>query len=356
MLVVIFSSLTAANIQDALRCNKVYNDNYYLGQICKLHEKHIDENTQWNQQLDDTSRPDQIKTVIFENSSVIYIPSQLFTKFKNVERVYLNGTKLEKVNEDSFIDARTVKEIYLNSNKLQEIKSASFSKASQCHILDLAYNLIDIIDSDAFEGLSQLRTLYLNNNRLKHLAEGTFNPLISLSVLELGNNNVEALQSSTFIYNRQIQKISLAYNSLRQLDLNLSNNNLIFEIDVSSNIIEKITIERKSDALKPLKIYASHNNWNCGVLNSTILNLELVDTHLEAKIDLRTKDKTNVNGIDCQAEQQSSFFNLNTDEVNWPIVLFVISCSIVFIVGAIVTMFCCRRKSRLYNYIYVLAK
>lgn len=354
--VVAMATVTSAN-SDALRCNKVYNDNYYFGQTCILIDKIIDGDTNWDTIKDDPFvKTDQIKTVIFENSKVIYIPPQLFTKFKNVERVYVNGTSLETLAADSFQNVRTTKEIYLNQNNLREIGKGVFSKATTCFKLDLSNNQIEIIDDEAFVGLSQLRQLYLNSNRITTISDVVFAPLISINILDLSNNNIESFKDNVFAYNRQLQNISLAVNSIKILSLDMRDNVLIQTIDASSNVIEGASVQRKDGELRVLTVFVSHNQWQCDTLNATIIELERSHVMLKPKPNLEVEGrKSNVHGIECQDTSSSSFFNFDSSEINWPIVAFVIACSIVFIVGALVIMVC-RRRSRLYNYIYVLSK
>lgn len=342
-----------SSTNDALRCNKVYNDNYYLGQVCKLIGKQIDRSTDWNAQKDEQSaRPDQIRTVIFEESVVTYVPHQLFTKFTKADRVYLNATELESIDNDSFDHAGHLQEIYLNQNKLTVIGARAFSKATKCHILDLSSNKIQHLDDSAFEGLSSVRKLLLNLNRISQVTRYTFAPLIHLNYLDLSNNNIETFEDGIFEHNRGLQTVDLSFNSIKVLSLNLNNNNLMTTLYVSSNVIEAASIHRKQNQnLRTLAVYAGDNHWDCDVLNQTITELEPYNIKFTARHDRTFHDKEFVNGIDCYS---SSFFS--SANINWPIVAFVVSAAIVFIIGAFVAIFCCRRRSRLYNYIHVLAK
>lgn len=342
-----------SSTNDVLRCTKVHNDNYYLGQVCILIDKQIDQSTDWNaQRSEPNSRPEQIRTVVFQESTVSYVPPQLFAKFSNVDRVYLNATELETINSDSFNGARNLKEIYLNTNKLTELGPRSFSQVKQCHILDLSQNKIQHLDDDAFEGMSSVRKLLLNLNRIKTISEDVFGPLIQLNHLDLSNNNIEQFVDGVFERNRALQMVDLSYNSIKVLSLNFQNNPLITKLYVSSNVIEVANIMRKPSAPNTLTVYAGDNHWQCDVLNQTITELEPLNIKMTALDNNRLfHDKTFVNGIDCYS---ASFFD--SANINWPIVAFVVSAAIVFIIGAFVAIFCCRRRSRLYNYIHVLAK
>lgn len=350
------TSASAASTKDALRCNKVYNDNYYYGQTCTLIDKTIDGESEVAADDDPFVKTDQIKTVIFENSKVIYIPPQLFTKFRNVERVYVNGTGLETVTGESFRDARATKEIYLNQNAIRSIGAATFSKVIHLSKLDLSSNLIEALDDDAFAGLSQLRQLYLNFNRLTTVSTALFTPLISINILDLSNNNIDTFVDAVFAYNRQVQNISLAVNSIKILSLDLRDNILLQTLDVSSNVIEGASIQRKPTS-RGLTFYASHNQWQCEALNSTLHDLEHLNIFLKPKPGLDAASKANIHGIECHDPDGGSFFDFGSSgSINWPIVAFVIACGFVFIIGALAVMVCCRRRSRLYNYINVLSK
>lgn len=340
-----------SSTNDVFRCTKVHNDNYYLGQVCILIDKQIDRSTDWNaQRPEPNSRPEQIRTVIFQGSTVAYVPPQLFSKFSNVDRVYLNATELESIDSDSFDNARNLKEIYLNQNKLTELGARSFSKIKQCHILDLSQNKIQRLDDSAFEGLSSVRKLLLNLNRISTISEDVFAPLIQLNHLDLSNNNIETFVDEVFERNRALQMVDLSYNSIKVLSLNLNNNPLITKLYVTSNVIEAANIIRRSSSPNVLTVYAGDNHWQCDILNQTITELEPLNIKMTGSDNRVFHDKEFVNGIDCFS---SSFFG---SAINWPIVAFVVSAAIVFIIGAFVAIFCCRRRSRLYNYIHVLAK
>ncbi|XP_063705867.1 toll-like receptor 13 isoform X2 [Culicoides brevitarsis] len=342
-----------SSTNDVLRCTKVHNDNYYLGQVCILIDKQIDRSTDWNaQRVENNARPEQIRTVVFQESTVTYVPTQLFEKFTHVDRVYLNATELESIDSDSFDRATNLKEIYLNQNKLAELGARSFSKAKACHILDLSQNKLQHLDDAAFEGLSSVRKLLLNLNRISSLSEDVFAPLIQLNHLDLSNNNIEMFADNVFEHNRALQFVDLSYNSIKVLNINLKNNPLLTKFHVSSNVIENATILRKPNVTNSLVIYAEDNNWQCDVLNATAKELEPLNVRFTAlQMERVIRENSFVNGIDCHA---TSFFD--SANVNWPIVAFVVTAAIVFIIGAFVAIFCCRRRSRLYNYIHVLAK
>lgn len=349
-------TITSSTNDDALRCNKVHNDNYYLGQVCVLTDKIIDRTTDWNVQKQNPAvKPAQIKTVIFLDSKVIYIPPQLFKQFSTIERIYLNATDLEDIEEDSFDKADFVKEIYLNQNKLKDINKGAFSQAKQCHILDLSQNQIEKLDDEAFGGLSAVRKLLLNLNRITKISVEVFQPLINLNYLDLSNNNIETFVDGIFDHNRALQKVDLSFNSIKVLSLNLQNNYLIQILDVSSNVIEMASIQRKSDKNKMLTVYAGNNQWICEKLNKTIEELSLVNITMTVNPDYQPpRDRSSVHSIDCY--KNASSFLFGSKEINWPILAFVICAAIIFIVGTFMLIFCIRKRSRLYNYIYVLAK
>lgn len=341
-----------SSTNDVLRCSKVHNDNYYLGQVCILIDKQVDRSTDWNaQRPDSNARPEQIRTVVFQASTIAYVPPQLFEKFTHVDRIYLNNTEVESIDSDSFDKALRLKEIYLNQNKLTELGARSFSKTKECHILDLSQNKIQHLDDNAFEGLSTVRKLLLNLNRISTISEDVFAPLIQLNHLDLSNNNIETFVDGVFERNRALQTVDLSYNSIKVLSLNLKNNPLITKLYVSSNVIEAASILRKPSLPNVLTVYAGDNHWQCDVLNQTITELEPLNIKMTSNENRIFPDKTFVNGIDCYS---SSIFD--SASINWPIVAFVVSAAIVFIIGAFVAIFCCRRRSRLYNYIHVLAK
>jgi len=143
------------------------------------------------------------------NRDLTEIPSDLP---RNVQKLYLNHNKIEKIDDAALAHLQNLKELslrgnklsiitpgmfrglyrlqklYLNYNQITSIDATSFEDLMLLDYLDLHGNPLRTLDRKAFEGLQRLRTLDMHNCELETLPEKVFDPLMGLMYMRLEGN------------------------------------------------------------------------------------------------------------------------------------------------------------------------
>jgi Leucine-rich repeat (LRR) protein len=164
---VIFLVVSASNLalsQKLLVCQ-------VTGNTCTFREKVVNKDEQVVIVADhggSTTNAD-IKEVKFEVSSIYSIPPELFTTFRNLEK------------------------LILDDQEVQEIKSKTFRNADNLRYLNLDNNLLQKIDEDTFDGAYQLTFLTVGTNKITVVHKDAFKKLVELDFLDLHTNPTETL-------------------------------------------------------------------------------------------------------------------------------------------------------------------
>lgn len=235
---------TDSDGDDRLNCSDVIADSFYNTRICIFSNVMVANLSisQINTVYDGVFiHPGLFKTIKFTESSVPEVPKELFHKFFNLERIYLNNSEVTTVTDESFVFAFNLREVYLDNNQITSLMSRAFTPARQIGLIDLSYNLLETINPDAFDRLSQLRRLYLSHNRLLTVPADMFENIPSLSVIKLNNNLLDRVDKKLFRENILIEEIQLSHNKLLELKLEFTGDRLRV-IDAHNNNIQRFAI------------------------------------------------------------------------------------------------------------------
>lgn len=261
-------------------CSEVISDYFYNTRVCVFSNVAIHN---LSNVLIDTHfegefiHPGLFKTVKFVDSSVPEVPNDIFRKFFNVERIYLNASEVHDISDESFVFAFSLREVYLDHNQIESLADGAFSPAKQVGLIDLSYNLLETINPDAFMQLVQLRRLYLSHNRLLNVPVHTFENIPSLSVIKLNNNLLEYVDRSLFWHNILIEAIDLSHNKLIELRLSFTGDRL-HVLDAHNNNIQRFFIRSELETInvsvnlssnKLIEFRAPEN------IEITVLNVEM---------------------------------------------------------------------------------
>lgn len=163
-------------------------------------------------------RGNDITTVLhIFNFEVYKIPKDIFSQFKNLRNLIVNGNHLEIIEETTFDGAKYLEVLRLSNNNLKELKSLIFRFALNLKTLDLGRNKIANIESKAFTGLENLERLYLSDNNLRRLPSDIFYPLKKLIFLSLENNRIDFIDDDAFMKNRMLKSLGLSNNTFKGL-------------------------------------------------------------------------------------------------------------------------------------------
>lgn len=106
----------------------------------------------------------------FQNTLMMFIPTNLGSKFTNLKQLTIYSTGLAKLTKAMLNEElKTLELLNCSSNILIEVSIDAFDTLTNLKTLDLSFNFIHILDLIAFEKLDNLKTLHLNDNGLKYI-------------------------------------------------------------------------------------------------------------------------------------------------------------------------------------------
>lgn len=205
---------------------------------------------------------DNIKYILFRNSSIPIVPVGIFIPFTNVTELYLNSSEIEFIDPGAFSGMIKLEKLYLQDNKIETLERGTLNYLSTLKTLDLSRNRLTNIEDKALFGLLVLKKVNLKNNALVHQSFNEFATLQNLEVLDLSGNNLTYFSSkgvfkklhTLFLNNNSLDSfnfdvfekptsclkiLDLSYNNLIEMDFSLLPENLE-SINISNNKISKV--------------------------------------------------------------------------------------------------------------------
>lgn len=182
-----------ASSQRVLWCYVSYDD------TCTFYHEEVMENDQvivkgnhWN------TTDNSITVVFFEQSTIHFLPTDIFSVFKNVQYMYVHKQSVRELRPGTFQDAAKLESLVLSNNKIRVLGEDSFKGAKELYTLDLNDNEMEVIHENAFQGLEHLMFLNMSFNKLKALPIGVFNQNVFLASISLQNNLLNSIAIQTF--------------------------------------------------------------------------------------------------------------------------------------------------------------
>lgn len=174
----------------------------------------------------------------------------------SVERLYINGSQLERVSPNAFSGASSLGFLMLAENQLREAPSEALKKLPRLLTLSLYGNRIARLNASSLATLRKLKFLVLSYNKIDYLEPGVFSP--GLERLVLSKNNLSTLNGAIrnlgslewlFAGSNQIKTVAGELDGLFSLKLlNLDNNKLT-------------SLEGSFTSLRSLQTLSLRSNW-----------------------------------------------------------------------------------------------
>lgn len=260
VLAILAGALSLAVSQKELLCVRKFNE------YCTFIDQTIEKNDTIKLGVagDNSSDFPDIQQIEFINSSIYFIPLEIFETFPNVDMISCENQSVQNVST-SFSNARNMKRLFFSRNHINFLEEDLFVGAQSLISLYLPENGIQDVDENAFRNLSLLTLLNLKGNHIRTLEKNTFNGLINLKLLYLHENYIEVIKSDLGS-SLKLREIYLQGNRITSISLimihlmpdfkifNLVKNLCIdkyFEIvfDMDRNIIERRLINCASTNL-----------------------------------------------------------------------------------------------------------
>ncbi|XP_047488034.1 toll-like receptor Tollo [Penaeus chinensis] len=126
--------------------------------------------------------------------------------------VYMDGNEMPFLDAHHLIGRKNMRALYLNSSRVERIQNRTFHGLSTLKELHLHDNMLVELEGFEFEHLEHLRELYLQNNRLKVINNVTFAGLKSLEVLRLDGNFLFEFPVWHLKLNKGLKDVTLGIN------------------------------------------------------------------------------------------------------------------------------------------------
>lgn len=165
--------------------------------------------------LNSTSLKYQLK---FHDSTVRYIPTNLFQKFSGLRIFSCVFCQLQEISYETFIGADHLTEFLASDNEIKILKNSTFSLAESLIEIDLNRNSIERISSLAFSGLKNLRILKMSCNRIKSLSGDLFDSLVNIQRLVISSNPIVSLEPFLFYNNTKMEMIDFRGTNISVVD------------------------------------------------------------------------------------------------------------------------------------------
>jgi Leucine-rich repeat (LRR) protein len=129
--------------------------------------------------LDLSGNPQESKT----------LPTDLFSKLKNLEELDLNSMKISHFQPEIFQSLKNLQSLVLRLNEFASFPANLFTSLERLSFLDFVNNKITSLNTNAFGILPYLETLSLSNNKIKQIEVNFFSNFPSLVYVDAYEND-----------------------------------------------------------------------------------------------------------------------------------------------------------------------
>lgn len=185
---------------------------------------------------DEGMSDDDVRMIVAVNSTLNFVPLQIFDKFRQIRAFDLWRVSLTELHQP-WRNCEHLTDVWLQNNQIKRLPARIFEPCGLITSLSLRNTGIEEIDVAAFMGLSYVRRLDLSFNQLKYLDPEILQPMIRLNTflfewmglerlhphtfrdfsyargIFLSGNNFTAIESGTFLNLPMLQMILLNGNS-----------------------------------------------------------------------------------------------------------------------------------------------
>jgi hypothetical protein len=180
-------------------------------------------------------------SVVFSNSQMETIPSNIFDVFPNLDSITAIGVGMNRLSVGALRNCDNLMGLNLAENAITRLDNGVLRNCFNLHILDFSNNKISSIGENVFNSLP-LVEIHLDHNQLADIPERLFQNM-ALNILDLSFNRIARI-SSTMFNGNWLNTLDLTHNQITHIpdrafaDFRLArlslNNNLISSIGVGA--------------------------------------------------------------------------------------------------------------------------
>jgi hypothetical protein len=187
----------------------------------------------------------------------------------------LIGNNITSLENDSFVSKGLVELLIFRADRCKIIKIdvGAFNGLTNLRRLSLSSNEIREILPGTFGMISNLVYLYLGYNRIEHLGSDIFDGLVNLKFIDIQGNKLHYLHPDAFVSSPKLQHVYLSNNANISIptDRHFINSRSLKELDISGCNISSVSVETFGNVSALERLSLAYNHLR--TLNISILNL-----------------------------------------------------------------------------------
>ena len=225
----------------------------------RLTELQLNENEIINIEIDAFQGLDSLFNLDLSDNKLRSIENYYFTGLFKLNQLVLKGNGINSIRKNSFRDLTQIQLIDLSDNFIMSIETSSFIGSNHPNLsVDLSRNQLDAIDLSMFTD-SKISLLNMTSNNLKSLEKNSLCYLFMTKRLNFGFNQLTFISDQLFGNSSSQAKILLLNNNrLSNLEF-LSQFINLYELDVSNNLIEKLTLNEFKGLVSLVSLNIGYN-------------------------------------------------------------------------------------------------
>lgn len=181
-----------------------------------------------------------VDRVVFINSQMQTIPSNVFDVFPRLITLEANGVGINRLNVGTLRNSNLLGEIYLNNNTISRLDNGVFRNAGNLRVLRINDNRLNFIGENVFRDLSALQNIQLNGNQLTEIPEKLFQNSASLRNIGLSENLISRITPGLFSGIGSLLSVGLNSNLITDIPAEAFLGLRIANLDLSNNLISTI--------------------------------------------------------------------------------------------------------------------
>lgn len=181
----------------------------------------------------------EIEWLIFTRSNVPVLNKNHLSNFPSLTDLHLKDAKLEKIEDDAFVNSNSLAWVDVSINKLTTIHPDLFKNCREMYYFNVSGNPNLIIPKNSpFLNAPQLKWLLMQNSGIKKLYSETFDKMPSLKFLSLSDNELSTIPSDLFKPLKHLTSLDLSRNNFKSINIDMP-------------------------TFRTLALYMSDNPWEC---------------------------------------------------------------------------------------------
>lgn len=161
-----------------------------------------------------------LRYVRLENNTIAVIPSGLFWSCTSIETLVLNNCGIQEVQPLAFGMLANLRELSMQGNLISQLHIDTFTTTPSLVTLILTGAGIERIEPGTFRDLNNLTSIFLNNNQLALIENATFTNMPALSRLFINHNPLVNISAGAFGALPSLDTLEMTGGSLNRLTTN----------------------------------------------------------------------------------------------------------------------------------------